>query len=277
MQVNDVEAAIKGMLDGTVKPEDVRIEGIESEEEKAQKQKAREDRQRVQAEKDRVLNEQRKTEERERWWAGVEIFKPRNEPLTSVVTVSSANDDAEAKKEAIVNRYTADYSRWNEWTPTDEATLAETAEANRLVEEAKNKEFEKNNAEFCNQFLTDMNERKKVTEKKQGSADISRLKGNRYFKAKAWAKALDSYMEALRESPFDAKTVNNIAQVCFQLSFLFLLRLSRCVACAGAHQDEGLRRRLGVPAPHALSGVHQHQGAAHPIESSIFCMYANEV
>jgi len=211
VQVNDVEAAIKGMLDGTVKPEDVRIEGIESEEEKLQKQKAREERQRVMAEKEKVLSEQRKVEERDRWWAGVEIFKPRSAPVSSSVVIENVNETA--KKEAIVNRYTADYSRWNEWTPTDEATLAEAAEAERLQEEARNKEFEQNNAEFCNQFLTDMEERKKVTEKKQGSADISRLKGNRYFKAKQFPKALESYMEALRESPFDAKTVNNIAQV----------------------------------------------------------------
>lgn len=231
------------MLDGTVKPEDVRIEGIESEEEKLQKQKAREERQKVQAEKERVLAEQRKVEERERWWAGVEIFKPKSERTSSVVTVT-ANDDAEAKKEAIVNRYTADYSRWNEWTPTDEATLAEAAEADRLAEEARNKEFEKNNAEFCNQFLTDMEERKKVTEKKQGSADISRLKGNRFFKAKDWARALESYMEALRESPFDAKTVNNIAQVSraqmyiqFGCNLLMLPFFS-----AGLYQDEGLQR-----------------------------------
>lgn len=37
-KVNDVEKAIKGMLDGSIKPEDVKVEGIESEEEKIQKQ-----------------------------------------------------------------------------------------------------------------------------------------------------------------------------------------------------------------------------------------------
>ena len=38
MQVTDVEAAIKGLVAGTLKPEDVHVEGIESEEEKAKKE-----------------------------------------------------------------------------------------------------------------------------------------------------------------------------------------------------------------------------------------------
>jgi hypothetical protein len=38
LQVNDVEAAIKGLMDGTIKPEDVKVEGIETEEEKMEKE-----------------------------------------------------------------------------------------------------------------------------------------------------------------------------------------------------------------------------------------------
>jgi tetratricopeptide (TPR) repeat protein len=63
-----------------------------------------------------------------------------------------------------------------------------------------------------------MEERNKVTEKKKDSANIARLKGNRYFKAKSFDKALECYMDSLKELPFDAKTTNNIAQV-----FLFLV------------------------------------------------------
>jgi hypothetical protein len=36
--VTDVEAAIKGLMDGSIRPEDCKVEGIETEEEKLQKQ-----------------------------------------------------------------------------------------------------------------------------------------------------------------------------------------------------------------------------------------------
>ena len=178
-------------------------------------------------EKERKLREERKKEERERWWAGVEIFKPKQTDETTT-TISTPTDEEIDKKTTILNRYTADYSRWNDWTPTDEVTLTEMKEIQQREEDEKNKEFEKNNSEFCNQFITDMNERKKKTEKKQESSDISRLKGNRYFKARAYEKALEFYMEALRDSPFDAKTVNNIAQVGYNDSMFTTWVLMRC-------------------------------------------------
>ncbi len=37
----------------------------------------------------------------------------------------SAGGDAQDPKAAIRQRYTADYSRWNEWVPQDPVTLAE--------------------------------------------------------------------------------------------------------------------------------------------------------
>ena len=179
-------------------------------------------------EKERKLKEERKKEERERWWAGVEIFKPKQTDETTSTTISTPTDEEIDKKTTILNRYTADYSRWNDWTPTDEVTLTEMKEIQQREEDEKNKEFEKNNSEFCNQFITDMNERKKKTEKKQESSDISRLKGNRYFKARAYEKALEFYMEALRDSPFDAKTVNNIAQVGYNDSMFLHGFYCRC-------------------------------------------------
>lgn len=38
LQATDVEAAIKGLMDGTLDPKDIRIEGIESEEEAREKE-----------------------------------------------------------------------------------------------------------------------------------------------------------------------------------------------------------------------------------------------
>ena len=40
-----------------------------------------------------------------------------------------------------------------------------------------------------------------------------RLKGNRFFKVKQYEKALELYIEGLKESPYDSKTTLNIAQV----------------------------------------------------------------
>lgn len=70
-----------------------------------------------------------------------------------------------------------------------------------------------NNREFCNQFVSDMEERKRTIEKKRESADICRLKGNRYFKNKNYDRALEYYMDALKDCPYEVKTLTNIAQV----------------------------------------------------------------
>jgi len=191
------------------------VEGIDSEEDIQRKKAEREARLKVQQEKARALKEQRKQEEREKWWDGATIFRPRDENDSNSGNSAAkqlTNEEME-KKTQLLNRYTADYSRWNDWTPNDEATLEEIAQINREQEDARNKEFEKNNPEFCNQYLGDMEKRKKATEQKQESADIARLKGNRYFKAKTYDRALEYYMDSLKQSPFDAKTVNNIAQV----------------------------------------------------------------
>jgi tetratricopeptide (TPR) repeat protein len=58
-----------------------------------------------------------------------------------------------------------------------------------------------------------MEERNKSIKKKQESSEILRLKGNRFFKTKDYAAALDNYMEALKLTPYEAKTLLNIAQV----------------------------------------------------------------
>jgi len=173
-------------------------------------QEARQKRLKDQQERAAALKDKRKKEESEKWWAGAEIFRPKTEDAPRVVNLS---DEEEDKKQMLLNRYKLDYFRWNDWSPTDEASLEEI-EALRAAEEAtKNAEFENNNADFCKTFQDDMEQRKKNTAKKAESAEVSRLKGNRHFKNRQWERALESYMEALKEQPFDAKTVNNIAQV----------------------------------------------------------------
>jgi hypothetical protein len=151
--------------------------------------------------------QKRKEEERERWWSGAEIFKPEQEKNKN----SNTEDESNTK---IKERYSINYSKWEEWTPVDE-------EEKKEQEAKKNEEFEKNNPEFCQQFLSDMEVRQTSIKKKQESSEICRLKGNRFFKAKQYTNALDKYMEALKDFPYDSKTLTNIAQVLF-IFYLFI-------------------------------------------------------
>ena len=116
-------------------------------------------------------------------------------------------------KDLLRSRYTADYSKWETWTPDDAVSLQEQKEKEAEEEKKRNEEFEKNNPEFVENFLTDMKARKKEADKKQETAEVLRLKGNKFFKAKDFEQALSYYMDALKNTPFDAKLLLNIAQV----------------------------------------------------------------
>lgn len=87
-------------------------------------------------------------------------------------------------------------------------------EQERAAEEERrrNEEFERNNREFCEQYMNDMAQREKLREKQAQSADANRLKGNNYFKAKKYDVALKYYLDALKSQPFDVKVLMNIAQ-----------------------------------------------------------------
>lgn len=158
-------------------------------------------------EKEEKLRQQRKQEEISRWWSGAEFFKPKKDDT------DNGEDNDESSKPSILSRYTADYSKWESWVPNDEATKEEEALKLKQEEDIKNKEFEQNNPDFCKQFMTDMEQRKKSLKEKEESSNILRLKGNRYFKNKDYQKALELYMDALKECPYDSKLLLNIAQV----------------------------------------------------------------
>ena len=68
--------------------------------------------------------------------------------------------------------------RWNEWKPSDPATVQEDNERLKSEEIVRNNEFERNNGDFCNQYLDDMKVREKAVKKKTASADSYRLKGS---------------------------------------------------------------------------------------------------
>lgn len=211
-KADEVDAAIKGLRDGTIDPtKEIKIAGIESVEEKAEKERQRQLRLEEQRKKAEELRLKRKAEEKERWWAGADLFATRPKEDDSIQ--ADGTETAVLEKERVLQRYTMDYSRWNDWTPTDEVSVQEQKDLDDAIEKKKNDEFEKNNADFCNQFMEDMNDRTKRQEKKRNDAEACRNKGNRYFKRKEWEQALHQYMESLKILPYEVKTLMNIGQV----------------------------------------------------------------
>ncbi len=57
------------------------------------------------------------------------------------------------------------------------------------------------------------------SDKKDSEATAARLKGNRFYKAKRWDKALELYMNSLKARPYAVKTLANVAQVRQMLRF----------------------------------------------------------
>ncbi|CAM9252279.1 unnamed protein product, partial [Ectocarpus fasciculatus] len=206
-----VEAAIKGMRDGTVDPATVKIEGIDSDEEKAEKERQKQQRLADIKAKNDALALERKKEEHKRWWEGVDVIVPL-QAASSQVTIVKTDEEANTEQFHRL-RYNSNYSRWDQWVPSDPATKLELEEREKLEEKKRNEEFEKNNKEFCDKYLHDMTEREKEKNKKIQGADSSRLRGNNYFKHKKFDDALKCYMDALKDQPFDPKILINIAQV----------------------------------------------------------------
>ena len=89
-----VEAAIKGMIDGTVDPNTIKIKGIKSDEELAEEIRLKEIEDKRIAEKKEILRLQRKIEEKERWWAGAELFRSKGAEIADaeIAAVENEND-----------------------------------------------------------------------------------------------------------------------------------------------------------------------------------------
>eukprot|EP00605_Chrysophyceae_sp_TOSAG23-4_P001227 GSChrysophyteH1.ASY1.ANO1.1337.1 assembled CDS len=211
-RATDIESAIKDMAAGKIKPEDVKIDGIDTPEEEAKKAREKAERLAESRRKAEELRLKRKAQEKERWWDGAEFCGSRKVRDVEDNVIVNVSEREEGERERIKQRYAADYSRWNDWTPTDEATVEEAKRKEEEEDAIKNAEFEKNNAEWCNQFTEDMEARNKSMAKKKATAEALRLKGNKRFQRKDWDGALEQYMESLKLQPYDTKTLTNIAQ-----------------------------------------------------------------
>jgi hypothetical protein len=73
-----------------------------------------------------------KEEEKEKWWRGAELFRSMDPSQMVEEEDEDGNkqvyDTELAKKQAIVQRYSNDYSRWEQPVVDDPATQAEEAE-----------------------------------------------------------------------------------------------------------------------------------------------------
>jgi len=163
----------------------------------------------------RIIDEKHDKEaEYKKWWGHAELMYGEEEEN---MTQAQREQKAEAAVNRIVSCYTKrdanDYSQWKDWEPKDPVTVAEKEEQDALLSKMRDAEFEKTNADFCNNFKNDMEERQKSTLKKREVASREQKFGNAYFKRKDMKQALGHYMAALAEDNFRVPLLTNIAQV----------------------------------------------------------------
>lgn len=215
-KVTDVDHAIKGMMAGELDPDDVRVEGIPTKEEE---KKTNEKREKALADLKRREEERRIAsikEEKEKWWRGAELLHGHTDD-NKESTGASASAEEDKALQRLKDRYSMEYSKWDKWTPSDPVSIEEAKEKEAAEDEIKNAEFEKNNAKFCEEFTEDAKKRREMIEKRQNTSASLRLKGNRYFKAKQYEKALELYMESLKLAAYDTAVLGNVAMAHLKL------------------------------------------------------------
>jgi hypothetical protein len=105
---------VRNLKEGKIDPENIKIEGIDTEEEKLEKEKKRLQRREELRQQEEKLKLQRKVEEKERWWSGAELqvgSRDKNEG------VDNGNDDLTSQESQMKDKYSANYSRWEQWIP----------------------------------------------------------------------------------------------------------------------------------------------------------------
>ncbi|CAN0135886.1 unnamed protein product, partial [Scytosiphon promiscuus] len=227
--------------DGKVDPADVHVDGVPTEEEERQMEELRRRKRLDLIKRDQENRERRKKEEKDKWWRGAELlYGERQNRSGAVIFKESVTRDecdiigkcepgdpgdsscstrflSDEEQQRLKDRYSMEYSRWDKWTPTDPATLAEVEEREEEEDQKRSKEFEKSNPEFCKKMVDDMKARSEARDEKDSASTAARLKGNRFYKAKLWEKALDLYMTSLRARPYAVNTLANIAQTMLKL------------------------------------------------------------
>ncbi|KAK7241337.1 hypothetical protein SO694_00050284 [Aureococcus anophagefferens] len=151
------------------------------------------------AEREKLRRAKEKAEERESWWRGALA------PCTATATTSRATPSSAATPTSPPGRAAAQVRerlRPLERGPLDAegpSGFEEEAAVEKEKTDKENAVFEKNNKEFCDNFMADM-------------------EGNRYFKAKKYDDALRLYRESLGVRPYEKTTLLNVAQVFLKMA-----------------------------------------------------------
>ncbi|KAH8061388.1 hypothetical protein JL722_4003 [Aureococcus anophagefferens] len=128
-------------------------------------------------------------------------------------------DDAdESAKDARLRKYENDYGRWSEgrWTPKDPATLEEEAAVEKEKTDKENAVFEKNNKEFCDNFMADMEVREKSKQKKDDTATAA--EGQPLLQGEEIRRRAQALPRVLGVRPYEKTTLLNVAQVFLKMA-----------------------------------------------------------
>jgi len=216
MKASEIEAKIRALKDGRIPLEELQREEDEEDREAAREAALRAKKKLEYAAMEKKRQQREKQEEHEKWWLGANALFGKNDNENIDDSIQSVNEN-ESKREAMLKKYETNYSRWDSIKFTDPVSMAEDEEARKKEEEVKNKLFEEQNAEFCNQVKDDISKRNQVQEKKKETANAARLRGNRYFKLGKYEQALKTYRESLQSKAYEPTTLLNIAQVYLKL------------------------------------------------------------
>jgi tetratricopeptide (TPR) repeat protein len=214
-KVNDVQKQLDMLQSGELKPEDVKVPGEKTAEEL--KEEAEEKALRAREKAARKAKE--KKEEHEKWWRGarfrVESLEERREQREVIEPVEIEGHSFPKPKSK--GKDCIDYSVWEKWIPDDPVSLEELRKKEQEVNKDKDALFEKNNPDFCENFMDDMKKREKSRLSKETTAEVQKQKGNRAFKRRDYEAALRRYWEALDALPFLVPVLSNMAQCYIKL------------------------------------------------------------
>ncbi len=144
-KVDAVKAAINDLKNGEINPDDVRIEGIPTDEERKQREIQRIAAEEKLAKEKAERKEKLKVEEKELWWRNAELICGSSKEKNEERILGDGSNDEESSSEILRMKnenklrdmYSTEYSRWDSWEPSDPATRGENEDRARIEEKLK--------------------------------------------------------------------------------------------------------------------------------------------